>query len=275
LLIPIVFIVAFLLTLTGALLENDLRAAKVTLHMAVARYSDITIADGVADFTHGLAHVVQRAGASGPWSYEPSTSALKPACAVAAAQRCPFRYRIRATITAASGTGAAGGADAASNLQAAVINEQRVSALVTVTIIGETATILGARTRFLTYRVFDTAPYAVISGSRDIATVNGTNAAAQGDSGGASGSPASGAPARAPTELDDTRIHVRLTCRTVIANIVPFSNDQQAAGNDGLPWGNAPHAAYETPCPADDAPADVFRDERWGNGDTNASGWTQ
>jgi hypothetical protein len=276
-LVPIVFIVAFMLALTGALLENSMRAARQTLDAAVARYSDVTMADGVADFTHGLARVVRISGAGGPWSHKASFSALKSSCPPEAAASCPFRYRIRATITAGSSSGAPGGADAASNLQAAVINEQRVSASVTVTIVGASGAALGTRTRFLTYRVFDTAPYAVISGSRDSATVNGVASAAQGDSGGAPGSPAGGAesPDAVPPHADDTRIHVRLTCRTVIDNVVPFSNDQQPAGNGGLPWGNAAQAAYEAPCPSADAAADVFREERWDNGDTNSSGWTQ
>jgi hypothetical protein len=272
-LVPIVFIVAFIVTLTGAVLENNLRAAKGTLNAAVARFSDVTMTDGVADFTHGLARVVRLNGAGGPWSFEPSTSALKSSCAAALTADCPFRYRIRATITAGSGSAASGAGDSASNLQAAIINEQRVSASVTVTIVGSTGATLGTRTRFLTYRVFDTAPYAVISGSRDSATVNGAASAAQGDSGGAAGTPV--ADAASPGGFDDTRIHVRLTCRTIIENVVPFSNDQQPAGNDGLPWGNAAQAAYEAPCPAVDAAADIFRDEQWGNGDTNSSGWTQ
>jgi len=274
-LVPIVFIVAFMLALTGALLENSARGAKIALDAAVARYSDITMADAVADFTHGLAAVVERNGAGGPWSYEPSTSAPKSACAAQTQPSCPFHYRIRATITAGSGTGASGGADSASNLQAAVINEQRVSASVTVTIVGSTGAMLGARTRFLTYRVFDTAPYAIVSGSRDSATAIGAASAAQGDSGGAAGTSGADPASPAPSGFDDTRIHVRLTCRTVITDVVPFANDQQPAGNDGLPWGNAAQAAYEAPCPAADASADVFRDERWGNGDTNATGWTQ
>jgi hypothetical protein len=274
-LVPIVFIVAFMLALTGALLENSMRGAKAALGAAVARYSDITMADAVADFTHGLAGVVERNGAGGPWSSEPSTSALKSACAAETPASCPFHYRIRATITAGSSSAAAGGADAASNLQAAVINEQRVSARVTVTIVGSTGATLGTRTRFLTYRVFDTTPYAVISGSRDSAAAIGAASAAQGDSGGAPGTSGVDPASPAASGFDDTRIHVRLTCRTIIKGVVPFTNDQQPAGNDGLPWGNAAQAAYEAPCPAADAPADVFRDERWGNGDTNATGWTQ
>jgi hypothetical protein len=270
-LVPIVFIVAFMLALTGALLENSLRGAKVTLQAAVARYSDVAIADGVADFTHGLAEVVRLNGASSPWPHEASRSAPKSGCG--SVLPCPFRYTIRAAITSASGDGTAGG-DAAQNLQAAFINEQRVSAIVTVSLTAAAGTPLGTRTRFLTYRIFDSAPYAVISGSRDIATVNGARSSAQGDSGGAAGS-APAVDSLPGAAFDDTRIHVRLTCRTAIENLVPFSNDQQIAGNDGLPWGNAAQAAYEAPCTGADAAADIFRDERWGNGDTNPSGWTQ
>jgi hypothetical protein len=254
-LVPIVFIVAFMLALTGALLENSLRAAKDSLHAAVARYSQAAIADGVADFTHGLASFVARHGASGPWPDGTSSSIAKPVCAAGPTAACPFRYVISATITAASSAGDSTGADAVADLQATAIDEQRVSAVVTATVIGPSGARLGARTRFLTYRVFGAAPYAVISGSRDIATVNGAQAAAQDDSGGApgAGSAASG--------LDDTRIHVRLTC--------------SSAGNDGLPWGNAQGEANEAPCVQPDVPADAFRNVRWRNGDTNASGWTQ
>jgi hypothetical protein len=274
-LLPVVFIMALMLALTGALLENSLQAAKSASTSSVAQFSDVAIADGVADVTSGLAQVVRIHGASTSWSGEASTSALKSGCNAGATQSCPFRYTIRATVTSASSASTpAQGSDPANNLQAAAIDEQRVSALVTVAIVGENGALLGTRTRFLTYRIFDTAPYAVISGSRDLATVNGTRSAAQGDSGGASGAtaPGGGSPAAG---IDDTRIHVRLTCRTVIAGVVPFTNDQQVAGNDGLPWGNAANAAYEAPCAGPDAPADDFRDERWGNGNTNRSGWTQ
>jgi hypothetical protein len=255
---PIVFLLALLLALTGGFLEASLRAAKVTLQTAVARDSEVAITDGVADLTGALARFVELHGTTGPWPQQTAASAAHPLCSATApgaagetgAVRCPLTYTIRASITSASDAQAGSGADGATNLQAAVIDEQRVSAVVTVTIDGPGGT-LATRTRFLTYRVFETAPYAVVSGSRDSTTVEGTQAAAQGDTGGA----ASGA---------DTRIHVRLICRPASAN-----------GNDGLPWGNAAQAAYETACLAPDTPADAFRSERWTNGDTNASGWTQ
>jgi len=271
-LVPIVFIVAFLTALTGALLESSLLAAKAADSAAVARNSDVAIADGVADFTHGLAAFVALHGGAGPWPQHTSYSAQKSGCAAADAQQCPFRYIIGGTITNASDANAAapGTPDAAQNLQAAAIDEQRVSAIVSVTFVTPGSSAVGTRTRFLTYRVFDTAPYAVISGSRDMTTENGTQSAAQGDSGGAAAALDSQA-----AGFDDTRIHVRLTCDTVIKGVIPFANDQQAAGNDGLPWGNAAQAAYETPCTSSDAPADAFRDERWTNGDANTSGWTQ
>ncbi len=75
-LVPIVFLMAFLAVLTGTLLENGDRAARIEEDAAVARYSDVTIADGVADFTHGLARFVQLHGTAGPWPTRVSRSAL-------------------------------------------------------------------------------------------------------------------------------------------------------------------------------------------------------
>jgi hypothetical protein len=262
-LVPIVFVLAFLLALTGALLDNSARAVAIAHGAEVARYSDAAIADGVADFTAGLGAFVAAHGPDGPWPTATAASAPRSACAPAAGTGCAFTYVIRGTITNASAPGDAAAGDAAPNLQSSVIDEQRVSAVVSIELRGPAATV-ATRTRFLTYRVFATAPYAIVSGSRDIATVNGSAAAAQGDSGGAAG-----------TGSADTRIHVRLSCRTVTPDVVPLVNDQQAPGNDGLPWGNAAGAAYEAPCTIPDAPADAFRSEHWQNGDTNTSGWTQ
>jgi hypothetical protein len=272
---PIFFILAFLAALTGALLEASAHAASADFQAAVARTSDVAIVDGVADFSAGLALFVQAHGSSGPWPKLPSWSARKPACATAA-QNCRFAYRIRAVITAASSPGSAStGSDAAGNLQASAIDEQRVSAIVTATVFGETGEPLASHSRFLTYRVFGAAPYAVVTGARDIAAVNGTGAAAQGDSGGSASTPAPKLAAPGTEVADDTRIHVRLSCQTAIAGVIPFTNDQQPAGNDSLPWGDAPLGAYEAPCASPDAAADTFRSERWTNGDANASGWTQ
>jgi hypothetical protein len=275
-LVPIIFIVALMLALTGAVLENAAHAERVEQHAAVASYSNVSIADGVADFSHGLAQFVERRGTGGPWPRKPIVSALKSACDARAAQDCPFRYYITATITAASAETETSGSDAAPNLQAAVIGEQRVSAIVSVTVTGSTGTPeLGTRTRYLTYRVFETAPFAMISGSGDTAAANGTQSEAQGDSGGSAGDQTPGASKQRAADFDDTRIHVRLTCGTVIPGVVPNVNDQQVAGNDGLPWGNTANAAHEAPCTTTETPADVFRDEQWTNGDTNSTGWTR
>jgi hypothetical protein len=272
-LLPILVIVAFLAALTGAVLENGQRAARVALDAAVARYAAATLADGIADFTTGLAAFVAAHGTGGPWPAATSVSAPKSACAAAPAPAaCPFRYIVSAVITGAMVPDDDSGAVTATNVQSEAIDEGRLSAAVTVTIVGaDGKTALGSRTRMLTYRVFGSAPFAVISGARDSAAVDGAQSAAPGDSGGTIATV--GTPADAG--VDDTRIHVRLTCSTVIDGVVPFVNDQQAAGNDGLPWGNAPAAAYEAPCSTPDVPADAFRDERWTNGDGNATGWSQ
>jgi hypothetical protein len=255
-LIPILFIIALLTALSGAVLENSRQAAHAAIEAQIARSASAALTDGVADFTHGLAAYVAGHGTHGPWPA--SATASTPLALCTSANVCPYTYVVSATITAASGSGA--GADVAPSLQAAAIDEQRVSAVVSAAVSDATGAVVGTRSRSLTYRVFAASPYAVIAGS--------SAGADPGDTGGA-------VPDTAEDAAADTRIHVRLTCRTVIANVAPFQNDQQPAGNDGLPWGNAPHAAYETPCTVPEAPADAFADGRWTNGDVNASGWSQ
>jgi hypothetical protein len=269
---PVLVILAFLLALAGALLENSARAVDIARRAQIVHASDAALSDGVADFTRGLAAYVARHGTEGPWPAAAATSPPQPLCDATMAGAngsrsdavCGLTYRVSGTITDASGAATNAAPDAAANLQGSIIDEQRISAIVSVQLSGP-AGAAATRMRFLTYRVFATAPYAIVSGSRDITTVDGSAAAAQGDSGGIAG----GAGA------DDTRIHIRLTCRTITPNVVPFGNDQQAPGNDALPWGNAAQSAYETPCSTPDAPVDAFRDERWHNGDANPTGWTQ
>ena len=127
-------------------------------------------------------------------------------------------------------------------------------------------------------------PYALVSGSRDTTTVDGARTTAQGDSGGLAApsdtnavDPNAQPPAAGSAAAQhDTRIHAQLACRTAIADLDPAKhNDQQPAGNDNLPWGNANAQAHEAPCLQPALPADAFAPKIWTNGNTNASGWTQ
>lgn len=281
-LVPIVFILALLLTLAGAVLENGLFAAKIALHDSVARSSDVAISNGVANYTAGLANYVKAHGTNGPWPNGTSFAFPQDLCdATIAPQSCPFSATIDARISGASGgASAVPGSDPALNLQRTAIGEERVSAVLTATISSKAGVVLGTRTRLLTYRVFTAAPYAIVSGSLDTAAISGSPATGQGDSGGAlpptaDAPEAPAAPESAnPAPLADTRIHVVLTCSTAIPNLRAGRNDQQAIGNDGLDWGNAPHAAYETPCHRESSPADSFADESWTSRAEPAAGWT-
>jgi hypothetical protein len=276
-LVPIVFLCGLLLTLGTALLESSLAAARTSLQATVARYSEAAIGNGVAEFSAGLASFVETRGTSGPWPSQLSRSPSRALCAAPAAPTaCPFAYTVTATIVAASagptaatafaGTATSGSEESAANLQTAAIGEQRVSAIVTATITNANGTILGQRARRLTYRVFAAPPYAVVVGARDAAAVDQARTSAPGDTGGVDGG---------ASTARDTRIHVQLTCRTVTPDVVPFANDQQPAGNDGLPWGDTAGAAYEAPCPQTASPADAFVDARWASGDADSGGWAQ
>jgi hypothetical protein len=262
-LVPVIFVVALMVTLATAMLESSVFAAKIALHRSVARYSELAVSDGVADFTAELADFVKQNGSSGPWPRATSRTQPKSVCdaGIAAGGCPPFFSTVERTITDASGAVTnTSSADGVRNVQTSGINEARISVVVSATIGAQNGSIIfGSRARLLTYRVFEAAPYAIVSGSRDLTSVNDSLRTAQGDSGGA---PAAWGPSAAGGSAPhDTRIHVRLVCA-------------QTAGNDGLPWGNG-GAAFEATCNPTASPADAFADKAWTHGNSGAPGWTQ
>lgn len=274
-------LIAFTIALAAAVSTAGVMSAKIAMHDAVARYLDAAVIDAVADFTAGVQRYVQRDGANAGWQRDatPSRSPRISACdGSVSPPQCPYSYQIEAQITGSlNGPPVAGAALAtARNLQHAVIDEGRISARVTVILYPrEGGQPRGSRTRYLTLRVFETAPYAVVSGVREGTTVDGALAFAQGDSAGTAAVAGSDKPAPDPSDPEryrDTTIKVKLTCRTRNA----AGNLQAAPGNDGLPWGvSAP--AFERECPANpDMDGDRFTPARpWLSGDANATGWTE
>jgi hypothetical protein len=168
------------------------------------------------------------------------------------------------------------------NLQSAVIDEQRVSAQVTVRLYEhQSDKVLGSRTRYLTYRVFNSAPYAIVSGVRDGTTVNGLASSAQGDTSGTPAKPVlsvgglgdSHIPRTdSPESYRDSTLQIQMLCMTI--------NDptqlQASPGNEGTMWGvSAP--GIELPChlrSSYDPNAFVVRSE-WENGNAQLTGWDE
>ena len=248
-------IVAVTMTLGMALLTNGLISARAAFHSVVSRYADAALIDSVAQVTSNVRGFVQKNGTNGPWPSGKQTLAAGPVCdASVAAAQCPFNYQATWRINGSSSPTASPGPDVAQNLQVDVIDEQRLSAEVSVTLTSRsTGEVVGSKTRDLTFRVLRVSPYAVVSGSRDLTTVNGRFGAAQGDNGGTPrttlliGSKFNDAtpdPAH-PDAYHDTTVKVDVTCR----NVAPISDPMNANSpkqNDGLHWGAIP--AYEEPC---------------------------
>jgi hypothetical protein len=278
--------VAFLLlAFTGTILTQAVVASKLALQTAVAHYLEAAIGDGVADLTGGMQYYVKHAGAAGPWQSgtAESHSPRRPVCAqTIAPDECPFTYDVAARITGATTTGAPGGGDTdvAMNLQSAVIDEQRVSAQVTVRLYArQSEKIVGSRTRYLTYRVFNSAPYAIVSGVRDGTTVNGLASSAQGDTSGTPAMPLDNTQVgdilrpstTRPMAYRDSTVKIQITCSTI--------NDpaqlQSSPGNEGTPWGISAQG-FELPCESGNAiDANSFSRRFWKNGNADLGGWTE
>ncbi len=279
-------VVLLLTTFTATILMQSLVASKIALQTAVSRYLEAETSDGIADLTTGIQYYVKHAGAAGPWQIAngESRSPQRSACGEAlATEQCPYVYDVAARITGSStGSHGDGGTDVAWNLQSSVVDEQRVSAQVTVRLYAhESQRMLGSRTRYLTYRVFNSAPYAIVSGVRDGTTINGLASSAQGDtSGTVSATLVSGAQhgdvlqpnVLYPERYRDTTVKVRIECATM--------NDtahlQSAPGNEGTPWGTS-SSGFELPCSAGifDSLDKLSSQRSWQNGNMNSTGWSE
>jgi type II secretory pathway pseudopilin PulG len=258
--------ITIMVLLAGALLTSSLVSAKVAIHEAATRHVATALARGTDDFSRWAANFVYTNRADAQWPAQPQTTAPEAACGAGFAAPtvqtppCAFfvttTYHVTGSTTVPLGNGGPAGNATAQNLQT-LVDEQRISADVTATITNASGTVLGAGTRELTLRVFDAPPYAIVTGTRDVSTVLGSEHAAEGDTGGADEDSRSlaqgdGSPDTAnPSSYKDTVINVTMTCTNSPANSDQSNpnNDNHAPGNEGLPWGvQDVHGGFEAPC---------------------------
>lgn len=309
--IQVLALVAVIFTLALAALTSASLAARAALDRFAAHATDAALRDALARYTSDVRAIVAAQGASGPWPASPQTdpfphdtSLPQPLCSdESLTKACPFSYTSSWTIdghTNAAAGGTAAGPDTANNLQRAVIDEERIAGSVSVRLTDRRGNVVAERTRFVTARVFDAAPYAIVSGMRETTTVNGWFAAAQGDSAGtparSDGAGLADAAAPDPSNPDryrDTRINVEMDC---VEESSPFDEsdpfaDNAAVGDDGLPWGVSGRA-FEVPCnptyanqimqnapsgrpyPSNPYPVNDFAQSSWTTGDASDGSWS-
>jgi hypothetical protein len=275
-LLPILFIVAVLTIAASTALESSFLGAKAAAHDRAARYAEVGVVRGVADYADYIQHYVKANGTEGVWP--PPEVAFYPqsACSVPAGSACPFTVTTAAHFSASSTGGGPGGPDPAIDEQRLWIREHRISAAVQAVVTGPDGSLRATRTRLVTMRVYGTAPYATIVGVRDISSSAGGPIVAQGDSGGTA--PSQQSPGKRPNPsnpdaFSDTRIQIHLACSrrqpgTGIHNTPP--------GNDSLPWGvqNAT-GAFEIECTQGDSDVGSYAQEGWDDGDRGFSNWSR
>jgi hypothetical protein len=242
--------VVILAVLALAILTSTLITAKVAAQQLVARTMTTELANGTIDFVNWARFYVSRHGATALWPASVTTLPSTSICTTTEA--CHLFASVSFHIL--GGTAAStNGPDPATNLEQAV-SENRISGAVTVSVSNNEGTTIASRTRFETVRVFDAAPYAIVTGMRDSVAMAGSALAGQGDTGGyrSVGEPEFEPPPNpdSPWREKDTSIHVTMNCSNSAENKDqqnPF-NDNHPPGNDNLPWGVSGGTAFEAPC---------------------------
>ena len=188
-------LLAMIFVLGFGLIASQLVAVRYAVQHAASRDMGLAVDGAVIDVTRNIAQYVRDNGTTeGPWKSPADRSPNESTCAGEAAnQVClytTYRWRFTGASRNASsrfGGGASqsgAGQSEAINLQTALIDEQRVSVQIIASITTEKGDQLGSRTRDVTFRVFNAAPYAVVVGSYDVTSQLGSANATQGDTGG-------------------------------------------------------------------------------------------
>lgn len=262
--LPQVFLLlAIMITFGFAALTETFISAKLLSAKLISQNLDVAMQTGTAHALDQAQTFVRDHSTSSSWPTGPQTVALnRPICAtLATSGPCVMEFTSTWTVKSTSNSTPSGTPrDTAQNMQGNVINEQRVAiTLVSTVMSSTTGETMGSRSRFMTLRVFNAPPYAMIAGSQEVTSLNGDLGAAQGDSGGVAAfgpqvqvntsngkSLDSAVPVpENPDRYRDTSIKVQITCVNRDADPNPYNKTNNV---EGLHWGAGTAPAYEIPC---------------------------
>lgn len=258
--LPQVFLLLAIMIVFGFVaLTETFVSAKLLSAKLISQNLDVAMQTGTAHALDQAQTFVRDHSTSSSWPTGPQTVALnRPVCAaLAKSGPCVMQFTSIWTVKSTSNDIVSGAApDTAQNMEGNVINEQRVAiALVSTLTNSATGETMGSRSRFMTLRVFNAPPYAMIAGSQEVTSLNGKLGAAQGDSGGVEASvkdPLTSKfqdnpvpDAQHPDKYRDTSIKIQITCVNRDADANPYN---KTANVEGLHWGAGTAPAYEVPC---------------------------
>ena len=198
------------------------------------RYANVALERAQDDLMESLAAQVAASGARGPF-VAPTPGPPQPACA---APPCAFLIATQVRLSGQTAATLPGDAVAANLQQHAGVGEQRVAALLTVTIANAAGAVFARAVRRVTLRTFAVAPYVALSGVDEPVASNPNVADFAGTCDGI-----------AACGGVDNRIHALLRC------------------HDPLTPANCAGEAYRQ--------ADTFSSNTWQNGNATTDAWSR
>jgi hypothetical protein len=256
-------VIASIVVLSAAILTSTIVSAKNAFHQLVIAKTQTAMNDGTSQFQFWAQKFVAKYGTEADWQAQSAQQApvFHSMCAADAAN-CNFYETLQWKVTGASSgvptpaSTAAAPTSIAENMTPAV-DEQRISATIT-TIVSDASgrTLYGGRTEEVTARVFNVAPYVVVTATRDLESASGSRSASEGDSGGFQDNQRGffeNAPDVAnPSGYDQTTIQATINCNNTTA--FDQSNPESIADEGTQLFDSRFHSggdlvwAYEMPC---------------------------
>jgi len=198
------------------------------------RYANVALERAQDDLMESLALQVAANGPRGPF-VAPTPGPLQPACA---ASPCAFLIATQAQLSGQTAVTLPGDAVAVNVQQNAGVGEQRVAALLTITIANAGGAVFARAVRRVTLRTFAVAPYVALSGVEEPVAANPNVADFAGT---CDGNTTCGGV--------DNRIHALLRCR------------------DPVTPANCAAQPYRQ--------ADTFTSNTWQNGNATTDSWSR
>ena len=184
-------IIASIVVLSAAILTSTIVTAKNSLHQVVVAKTQTAMNDATSQFQFWAQKFVVQYGTEANWDASGAQAApIFQSMCVGVAQGCNYFETLQWKVTGATSglpvaAAASGQAMSTAENMTPAVDEQRISATITAIVSDASGrTLYGGRSEEVTARVFDVAPYVVVTGTRDLGSEAGTLKASEGDTAG-------------------------------------------------------------------------------------------